>query len=638
MRYETPTEYVSRADQLAQTFSEERRMQRALDPWRHLDYDMIAEDVWEGIPAPQRGDTIAKHDINAVTDTNVALATYKHPKIQVQMQNPNQLNQFNQGNYNERFGRSLFNALDRRRETSLLVESAEDVYHRGKIVIKTLWLTPAERGEERRSPNRTEFRVLTEFNQTRNLTTNGEEIKREGTFPVLVEVIDPITCAYLTNRTTGELVEFVHDTYETWDSLCAMFPDLHEHPDFKDVTNIRTTTGSVVNQSVRVIDYWDQEINSIIIDGRFYKEAEPHHYPWIPFVVQVGRYRKRTDTMHRSYNEAVPFCYPMWKPVRDLSYALSMLNTFMKEIGHVKLVLEGIPTDGSSPWYAQVLNEEGTLEDWEFRLVLDSGPEGRIVPTFAGNGWAEKLRYMEPPSLVQHWERFAQERNMDVEIVSYGRAFLSGMLKAELSGLSAQVQAQLSMARWEPYLHALGRAWGRALERVFALIDLAWESDQRANIPFLIEDVTGQPDFELTRELVSLVKRVDVEIRPHVPHNRAEDNAMWAQFYQLGAMPLPDFMDKTQEVEDPSAAIERMIAYQELMSNPMYRQMVTAKFFRDQGLLGPEQESQATAQIDQMKQQLVQSLMAQQMQQMGGPVGGGLPAEEELPPEEMAIA
>lgn len=633
------SDITSRLEVLRPRFDREHQMMRRLDRWRYLLYEEIADEVWEGVPAEERGETIAKPEINAVTDTLVAVSTSKSPSIAIRQKNSVAQAGFNTGNLNERIGHAIFHEVNRRREESLLAEGPEYMYHRGKGILKVLWLSPEERGEERRALP--EGAQSFAGNDLGPLTDQNEEVT-EGVFPAFMELLDPVNCFYTTNPLTGETTEMLHEFYTTWDAIRDMFPDIGDLPKFKDIGALARTN----NGSVRVIDYWNGTYNAIIVNNQWYKQPTEHLYPWVPFVVQSGRLRQRNLKNNTIYRESVPFCEPMWKSVRDLSWALSLLATYMKEIGMAKLMHTGIPTDGSSPWFAAQRDSDGVFHDTDYRLVLDNSPSGRIVPLFfhAQSGVQERLEYARPPDMVVHWQAFAAERGADVEIVSFGRAFLSGVMTADLSGYSVSLQRQLSMARIEPYIMALNRLFSRGMHMIFELIARELEREGRSDVPLIIQGLVNEPDTEITAQQAANVGVVDFQFRPEIPNDRESEAGLVMQQYQSGLASPVTAIDALGYVQDATREFENIIASQEARSNPIMRKAIARKWARDNGYFEENDPADMAMQqeIEALRQAEVQAETAAQMQN-AAMAEGGVPAESTpaeggaIPPEMMQI-
>lgn len=635
----TESDITQRLETLRPRFDREHQMMRRLDRWRYLLYDEIADEVWEGVPPEERGETIAKPEINAVTDTLVAVTSSKSPSISIRQKNAIAQSGFNAGNFNERIGHAIFHEINRRREESLLAEGPEYMFHRGKGVLKVLWLSPEERGEVRQ---RLPEGALAVGGGEELLTDALERITEDGVFPAYMELLDPVNCFYTTNPLTGETTEMIHEFYTTWDAVRDMFPDIGENPEFKDIDQ----RARFNNGSVRVIDYWNATYNAILVNNNFYKEPTEHHYPWVPFVVQSGRMRQRNLKNNTTYRESIPFCDPMYKSVRDLSWAISLLATYMKEIGMAKLVHYGLPNDGSSPWYSAVKDADGVFHDIDYRMEIDNSPSGRIVPLFVnsvgGSVIQERLEYLRPPDMVAHWQAFAAERGADVEIVSFGRAFLSGVMTADLSGYSVSLQRQLSMARIEPYILALNRMFSRGLHMIFELIARELEREGRSDVPLIIQGLVNEPDTEITAEQAANVGVVDFQFRPEIPNDRESEAGLVMQQYQAGLASPVTAIDALGYVQDATREFDNIIASQEAMSNPILRKAIARKWAIDNGYVQQDDPTDMALQneIEALRAQQAQAenMMAAENAAMAG--GGAPPAEGAdggIPPEMMDV-
>ena len=574
-------------------------MMRRLDPWRYLLQEDIVSDLWGHIEEGKRGETIVKPEINAVTDTLVAITSSKEPTIAIRQTNTMRDKAANTANLNERIGHGFFHEVNKYRDESLLSEGPEWMFHRGKMVMKILWLSPEERGEVRSTTP-----AIRAVDAEAQLTDEGQEIDEPGILPLYMTFIDPLECFYTIHPTTRLLTSMIHEYHDTWDSIIEMFPEIEDNDDFK-----LEGRRHALNTPVKVIDYWDREVNAVMVDGKFIKEPTEHGYPWVPFVVQAGRMRNRAQQGGLSFREAVPFCDPMYKSVRDLSWALSVLATYMKRIGFATLKHTGLPSDGASPWFSARRDATtGAIEDIDYRFELDQSPDGDVAPMFFDRqtGVKEDLEYVRPPDMVTHWQAFAAERGADVEIVSFGRAFLSGVMTADLSGYSVSLQRQLSMARIEPYILGLNRGFSRALQMVFDLIGQELEREGRADIPLVIQGLVDEPDMEITADMAKNVRVVDFHLRP--------DRGLVMQEVQTGLLSPVAAIDALGRVQDARSEWENIIFQQEALSNPILRLAISRKKSLENGYIseGDQFDIQLQQQQEAMQQQRAQQ---QQMEQ-----------------------
>lgn len=615
---------MDKLSKLKTRFDPEHNIMKRLDPWRYLLHDEIEEELWGNIESDKRGETIAKPEINAVTDTLVAITSTKEPSIQIRQRNALNDQSQMQANLNERIGYGIFHEVDKYRDESLLKEGPEWMFHRGKAILKLLWLSPEERGEVRDD-------TLTGFDDQTPLTDDNQEVTQQGTFPIYMTLLDPLECFYTLNPLTREVTMMIHEYYDTWDSITAMFPDIKDSKDFEEEKH------TSLNSPVKVIDYWDEEVNAIIIRGKFYKKPTPHQYPWVPFVVQSGRTRRRKQINNLPFMEAVPFCDPMYKSVRDLSWSLSVLATYMKRLGFSTLVHYGLPSDGSSPWFSAQRDSDGVMSDIDYRLTIDISPNGDIVPLYhnPATGVQERLEYLRPPDMVAHWQAFAAERNADVEVVSFGRAFLSGVMQADLSGYSVSLQRQLSMARIEPYVLALNRLFSRTMMMVFELIATELRREGRAGVPLVIQGLIDEPEQQITAELAEYVRVVDFQFRPDLPSDREADEGLIMQQVQAGVLSPVKAIDLIGRVQDANDEFEDIIAQQDMMTNPVARLALLRKKMIENGYIdeGDQYDQQLAAQAQALQNQRQQQQEMDQMMTMMAAAGQAAPEGEAVPVE-----
>lgn len=586
-------EVIGRVTTLRQRFEREHRAMRSLDPWRHMDKNELERVIWEGLPENEHRETIPSPVIQAVTDSVVALLTAHHPTITVRAKNTLDLPEADRANFNERIGLAIFNEIDRYREESILAQLAEYVIHRGKVVLKALWLDPEERGEKKgqRDP-------LSESVDDQMLFDEGsrEFIEDQGEFPVMVVPLDPIECYYTKNPDRDEVTEFIHEYYDTWDHVCHTHPGIEEMEEFGGRSRHD-------NSLCLVIDHWDKTHNTRIVDGKIYAQYE-HKYKRIPFIVQNAKLKHRNSsraagrgsytTGHsEAYQMATPFCLAMLEDVRRLSLADSIEWTHLSYAASGTFTLEGLDPEGKSPNWSRARNEDGTLDaEPNLNVDVEIAP-GSVVPLFG----QERLRPLEMPRLSEAFQSHKAARVANIEQVSFSFASLAGITMERLSGFSATQQGKLSIARTKPYELALNRALSRLLEWIFEMLAEEWQAEERnEDMAYFLHGLTEEQDVELTPEIVRSVGMVRAAIAPMIPTEKEQEIMTILQLHQTGVMPLRSVVEELSQyydsMRDPKTVMHMLNWDNVVRSQPEIQMQLAMAWAKSQGLLGDQEEEQ----------------------------------------------
>lgn len=632
-----PQQLTQRWKVLYQRKQAEADAARLLDPWRHMLTDQLADVIWEDVPENFAQRLVTKTDISSVTDTNVAMLSGRRPKITVTPLDAALLSDATAANALESIIYGFHHELSRDRPVALQNEAAEWCVHRGYIVGRYIMLSPSERGEK------TEEAAPLVDPET------GETVPRQvvtdpGRFPIEVFLPDPHDCVWVHGR-DGRVIEYIHQTSFTWDTICDMYPDIYEHAEFRRQFE-EGVTDSLLNSEIEVLDYWNNDENAIVIDGKFYKKPTKHHYLCCPVIVEVARGKrvKRDDAKLPRF-EGTPFCAAMLESIRQASWASSVLASNLDEVGIAKLVMEGIdPRPNVSPWWG--LNSAGKL-DFQFKAEL--GPNGRVIPTF-GN---EKLKYLEPPQIVGVWQEFKQDRLRDAQLVSYAESILSGAQQIELSGYAYAQIKQACIARLEPYRACLDRFHSRLYEALVALLVVRWDIGDAQLALTYVQGGQGK-SLTVSREQLRQIRSVEFLVIPDVPTDQEKEwNALF-QAMTVGALSQRTVIEKMGIVDNPDAELERM-AFEEVARNdPTIKMALAKRYMKRNGLDQEMNELQAPAPQQpqalgpgaaSMQQQPPAQAQLQQQQPAQQPVQPGAlqPAPEQapqggIPPEVMQLA
>lgn len=623
---------------------------RELDPWRHLDKDELYNSVWKGNPPEGlrlARWTIIKPDIHSVTNTVTAFLTARRPKITVQPRNTIDLPQGNQANLVERIGDAIYDTLDRERGQSIITELGEHNIHRGAMVTKVLWLSPEERGEERET---VPVDVMAGMLDPDAEPVVEERIVKDGSLPSFVDNLDPLECVWVNGR-GGRVTELVHHYRAPYDYLCDIYPDLHEHEAFKS-QGIQYQN----NNPIEVYDYWDDEVNAIVIQNKFYKRPTEHHYGKVPFVVTLCKPRLHR---HRDRGTAViegtPFCAAMLESVRHLSWVESLEAAHLEFALHHVLVLENVDPDDSMH---VVEDEDGNPV---IDLKIDNRPGGSIVATTSNRHGGEHLRQplsANPAPLVQEYKAM---RGRDVALVSFQEGILTGAYNIDLSGVSVAQQKQAAMARVAPYEVSLNEHLSKVFSHVFDLYRTEWDQapDAEMSLTRLVgqDAQTTEEELKVTKATFEAVGTVRVNIDLEVPTNREQEWTLLFQAYSQGLLSARAVIEQMKIAQDPRAMIEEVIAERYEQSDPAIMAAIGLKVAKRNGVeplqpkAAPAPPPAAGAPMDPammggdpamaamvgggapMDPSMMDPAMMAMMGGGGAPMGGAPAGGEQLPPE-----
>lgn len=565
---------VSRESTLAKRATRWKRLMEALDPWRHLDQELLKRIIWkvdEGGILPDNADkwTVYKPDILSVTETVTAFLASRRPKITVTPKNTVATTSKDEANKVERLGYALWDTVERDRQHSILAEVAEHIIHRGAAVTKVLWLSAEERGELREPVAAPEVPLSLDDLAPR------EVVVEEGRFPLLVQVIDPYECVWSVGR-DERVTEFIHKYQATLDYLYDLYPDLDER-----VPSLTTHALDGLDQLVTVYDYWNEEVNAIVVNDQFYKEPTPHGYPCVPVVVDLAKPRSHRYTDGGVYvREGTPFCSAMLPQIVDLANAESILRAHLDEVVVSKLVLRNIDAN-TSPWMKQ-----GPGNVSEFDFDIGSGPNERVIPLFTNERGGEDLRYLEPPPIVDVWQEYKANRMRDAALVSFQEGILTGTYNVDLSGYSVSQQKQAAMARVAPYELAMNRHLSRVENTKLKILRHEWDMPDGAEmhlVRLVGQDADREEAFALTLDTLEAVGSIRVEINLEVPTNREQE---WAQYFQAHSQQLMSkrtVIEQMGLVEDPAVEMEDIIAEVWMMQDPRTQAAIVAKWLQRNG-------------------------------------------------------
>ncbi len=568
-RIRSESDIVTRWTNLQSRFRRWHKLMEDLDPWRHLDRPRLFAAIWKDnpptIPRMDRW-TVVKPDICSVTDTVTSFLTARRPKIMITPRNNTMQSQADQANLIERIGYAVHDTIDRERMQSLNSELGEFNIHRGAMVTKVLWLSPEERGDETEDVPTDVSAQLLDLDApmpTEQITT------QQGTFPVYVENVDPLECVWTIGR-GGRVTEFIHHYKAPYDYLCDIFPDLHEHAQFKD-----TAFSTMGNNPIEVYDYWTDEINAIVIAGKFYKKPAEHSYGKIPFVITLSK--PRTHRYHdkgTSTTEGTPFCSSMLEPVRHLSWAESLEAAHLEFALHHVVVLENVDPDDSMHVTADENNQ------LVFDMAIDNKPGGSLVYTSANKHGGERLRQplgANPAPLVQEYKA---TRQRDAALTSFQEGILTGAYNIDLSGVSVAQQKQAAMARVAPYEVAQNEHLSKVYTHVFELFQNEWDQSEDAELTLI--DLLGQKDQPEQEHRVSkahfdAVGSVRVTINLEVPTNREQEWTLMFQGNAQGFMSQREVIEAMGLSEDPTATIEQIIYERYIQQDPAMQAAIAMK-------------------------------------------------------------
>ena len=531
-------EVNSRLTTMKGRMAHQHEMMRAVDDWRHLNVGALEQRVWGGVKENEKTRnkrrTIITTHIAATTDTVVAFLSSKKPRITTMPRDPRRLSDIDTANANERIHDLVWQTIDRDRPVSLLRAITEYNTNRGVIVLKGIWLSPEERGEVRRT-----------IAPPDDLAVEYEETVVPGGFPLLVEALDPLDCFWTLGR-DDLCIEFAHEQTFPWEIVCDMFPDIYDHPDFKS----QLSTGLAINGGTcKVVDYWTTERNIILIDGRIYKNAE-HRYGEVPFIVELTDPRVLRNGAGPVEKVGVPFCYDMVNPATHLSWAESLSASHLNNTAIGLMEHAGIDPH-ISPYFGLA---EGDTEP-SYKMIVDYGPDGVIVPTFYG----ERLRYVNPPRIVDVLEVYKQSRVRDLSLVSFPESILSGAQVADVSGYAYAQMKQAAMARVEGPRMAGDRALSRLMNMLNRIVVKNWDYlDDETMILFGINERGKDTAIEVTVEDFENSGPVRVELQPEIPINKEQEEALILQKVSVGLLSKLTAMEMLGDVQDPSAEMKRI--------------------------------------------------------------------------------
>lgn len=600
LRVKTLTDITSRMQTLRTRLERQHREMERVESWRHLDVEALTEEVWGDTDenAPRR--TIIPTHIAATTDTVVAFLSSKEPRITTAPKDPRRLADIDAANANERIHTSLWYTLDRDRNVSMLREASEYDVHRGVIVFKALWLSPEERGEKRET-----VRPEIDMSAYGIESAPYEQVIEPGGLPPMVQVLDPLDCFWTLGR-DDRVIEFAHEQTFTWDIVCDMFPDIYDHPDFKQ--RLASSTTVIQGGPCKVVDYWNETDNIVLIDNRIYKQV-PHGYGEVPVVVELVDPRIIRNESGPPQKIGSPFCADMVDSLTHMAWAESASASHLAEVAIATLVHRGLDPSLSPYWAVK----EGERNP-SYNAIVNTGAGGRIMPLF----YNEELRYLNPPPIVDVLELFKQSRVRDASLVSFPESILSGAQTADVSGYAYAQMKQAAMARVEGPRMALDRALTRLMNLLNRIIIANWDYLDDEPMVLVGRNEKGvEAPVEVRLEDFQNAGPVRVEVQPEIPINKEQEEALILQKVSVGLLSRLTAMDMLGDVQDPSAEMKR-IAFETFQQQDPATMAALARSYMQENDLLPVQP----------RQQPVSAMPPD-----GGMTGGPVAPQQSVPPD-----
>lgn len=625
---------LTRRDALKRKFMLVRDEWESLDAWRSMDRDAVEEEIWKGVAQNSRRWTIMKSDIAAIDATTVAFMVGDGIDVTAEPKDVTSLFASDNANVLERLGTGVWDYLDAPRAIPLLPKIVMHAVARGHICLKHVWLSPGERGEVREP---VELQVGWQI-PGRELPVEAlYRTTAEGAPAVLFEAVDPAE-VYWNLGKNDRVIEVVHEFRVTYSQLCDIYPDVAKREQFQSYASAQG-----YDTPLTVVDYWNEEINAIAVEGQEYKAPAKHGYGRCPWTIElINPQLRRHGNPETTSWWGQPFSLPVLEHVRSLSWADSISATYMEGLAFALLKHRGIdPRIGASPW----IEVNPDTNKPEYIAEFDASPDARVVPLYG----AEDLDYLQPPRLVDMLQEFKAARQRDIQLITYAEGILTGVYKLDLSGVSVSQQKQAAMARLGPIQLGIDRACTRALTAVFELYETEWDRVS----PIVMEILQGgEPTpVEITREHFASIRKVTVKTRPKVPINPEAEMSFMLQALQYDVFTLRDVQEKAG-VKDPTAAIKQRAFEKLALQDPEFIRMLALQRAKEQGYELPGQppapagSAAGPPAAGPMGQPSISAFpgsgspMGPAMGGMGGGMmgGGGMPPEIEallaqLPPE-----
>jgi hypothetical protein len=618
---------LARKDSLKRHFTEAHQTWRDLEAFRRMDVVATEDLVWKGVSQQNRKWTILKSDIASIDFTTESFLLGDGITVTAEPKDAANARLGDAANILERLGMSVWEWSNRDRAIPLEMSMVVSAVERGHLCLQYGWRSWEERGETRETVEPQQRFNIPGFDE---LDAPRQRITTEGGPPFFIQVLDPIDCYWQLGK-DDRVLEFVHEFRAPYSQLLALYPELADHPKFKSFG-----TAATYDTALDVVDYWNEHVNAIVINGIEYKAPTEHQYGQCPFVVELiapelRRYPNDDSVMYMGR----PFSLPVLEHVKALSWADSISATYMEEIAFALLQHKGIQTQGARSPYIGVNPE---TKEAEFHADYDFSPDARVLPMYDG----ESLEYLQPPRLVDMLQEFKAARMRDIQLLTYAEGILTGVYNLDISGHSVSQQKQAAMQRLAPLRTGTARGASRLMTEVFGLFPLEWDRVGPFLVDMLVDGVTQT--VPVTRETFAAIKKVVVDFRMKVPI-APEAEMQW----MLNAMQMDVFshrrvMEKSG-VEDPNAEMMQIAFEKKSLQTPEGIDALAAERFKQLGYTppaGPEAMAPAAAPAALPAAAPMPAPMpAPAPMPMTDPMmaggGAGAPAPGGFPPEIMAI-
>ena len=607
---------------LQSSMEEQKSLWRQLDAWHNLWTDELDSEIWGDLPdtIPHRNayDTV----IASTGNTVEAFFSSERPKITVMPRNSASLSEQDQSSFNERVGYALQDTLDMHRDEATHAAIYRYLVRRGYGILKSLWLSPEERGEEREkrpielpggtSPIASVAMAGVEPEAAESEADFEEIILSEGHFPLQQETPDPLDCAWEIDR-WGEVITFVYEYTDTWASVLSTFSDILDKPGFSDMED------AAEDQDVTVQDYWDATWNAVIVDGRFYKPPTEHLYPTMPITVQAARVNTRRGGGNGSSTkrQGVPFCYEMLTSVANTSWIRSMESTYLQQAIFYLVKHRGLTEQ--SPYWVQPDDPE---EEPRYQAVVNIGPGQQIFPLFNN----EDLEFMETPPISAIAQQYKLDNQRDIAMVGFHDAILTGVMPQGPSGYSVYQQTIATKSRVEPYRLAGERLLSRHYQKNFRIIGRWWDLGDK---PLSLMRMTGGKNptvqtYEVTGEDFANVGTVIVQVPATMPFDNENERQQLFQAHSQGLASDLTAIDRLGFAQNPGTEMKRIAFENVAKKNPNFELGLAIAYAEENNIRIPGMEG-LKQQQQQVAQQESAAMLGQPDPMMGAMPPGAMP-------------
>lgn len=560
----TAVHVTTRWTALDKRFTEIHSIMEQIDDWRHMRAKRLEAVIWNGIPENARRQTIVKPDIRSVTDTTISFLVSDEPSVTTLPTSEASLVASDAANLIELVGETIWYELNKERFTPLLAQLAEQAVHRGHIAMKCLWLSKKERGRVERND--------TPLLPDEGLAPSGAPrtlVEKEGLFPIFVEPVDPIELVWNLGR-DGRVTEVIHKFKMPWDQVIDLYPGIENR------SEIFPRSVDAWGTDAEIYDYWNEDVNLIVVDGKLFKPSSAHQYdgcPWIIEVVNPQTFRKDTSV---PVTHGCPFCWPMLDSVKQASWADSLSASYLEEVAIATLVHHGIDLQPGKSLSVGLDQNTGTPE---YLGAVDHSPDGRIVPL----PFNERLDYMRPPPIVETLQMFKQERARDSQLVSYQEGILTGVYNINLSGQSVSQQKQAALARVEPFKIGLDRACTKLMLVIVGYFKTEW--DQEGSLVMERIAAGQNEEVKVTQETFEYIRAIKVNIRPKVPINPEAEHQSLYNGLGMDVYTLREVQERVGTKLTPSQSLKIRAAEKLAANDPEIMRMLAMEHFYEDGVL-----------------------------------------------------